>query len=269
MTKRPSTRALATRARRARRRAITLTATACFVGAAIAGAYVYSETLGSNVRAEESIEGALADLHERITPLQEPQDAPVTHEKAAPALVLPTTAESPADPQEGAGEEAGEEGGAAPIAEPGSYGEVWAAMSVPRWGEQEIPVATGSSESDILDNGWAGAYEGMQAPGEPGNFGLSAHRTTHGGVFRNVHELEPGDEIYLTTQEGIYVYEVYDSEIVAPDDTAVLLPVPRDWETPASRADASRITLTTCHPLYSMEERYIVHGELVRFQPTE
>ena len=55
------------------------------------------------------------------------------------------------------------------------------------------------------------------------------------------------------------------TEIVAPSDVDVIAPVPGD---PGAVPTERLITLTTCHPMFSARERFIVHGVLDYWAPT-
>lgn len=98
-----------------------------------------------------------------------------------------------------------------------------------------------------------GHYPRTPMPGEGGNVGIAGHRTTYGKPFWALDQLVPGDEIFLRTREGRFVYRVTERRVVAPDRSEVLEPTPRPT-----------LTLTTCHPRFSAAQRLIVHGELVR-----
>lgn len=132
-------------------------------------------------------------------------------------------------------------------------------LYVPAWGEDyQVPIHEGVGP-EIIDNGYVGHYSDTQAPGEIGNFALAGHRQSRGKPFRYVEELEEGDPIIVRTKEHFYVYRVAEHRIVAPNQTEVLAPNPYDPEDEPSEAI---LTLTTCHPLWSIKERWIVHAEL-------
>ena len=73
-------------------------------------------------------------------------------------------------------------------------------------------------------------------PGDPGNAVVAAHRDS---FFRHIHELEPGDDIYVRRGGREYDYTVTEKSIVSPDDIAVTYPT-KD----------TRLTLVTCYPTY-------------------
>jgi sortase A len=53
-----------------------------------------------------------------------------------------------------------------------------------------------------------GHVPGTAAPGQPGNSAVVARRSAFGGPFRTLGQLEPGDEILVTTVQGQTIYEV-------------------------------------------------------------
>ncbi len=135
----------------------------------------------------------------------------------------------------------------------------FAVLYVPRWGEDyRMPIAEGTGP-EIIDEGFVGHYPKTQLPGEVGNFALAGHRQSRGKPFRYVEELVEGDPLIVRTKEHFYVYRVVSDKIVLPTQTDVLAPNPFD---PEAQAEVSALTLTTCHPLWSIRERWIVHAEL-------
>jgi sortase A len=98
-----------------------------------------------------------------------------------------------------------------------------------------------------LDNG-PGHWPGSAMPGQIGNVVVAGHRVSHSGPFRNIDQLQPGDEVVLTTADGRFVYVVSGSEVVEPTAIEVI------EQTPAATA-----TLFACHPPGSTKYRYIVH----------
>jgi sortase A len=146
-----------------------------------------------------------------------------------------------------------------PLATP-DFGQSWGTLHVPRWGlEYNVPIVEGTDRVKILNKGLIGHYEGTQGPGEVGNFATSAHRTTYGKPYNRVAELKDGDSLIVETARYYFVYKVYGREIVYPDAVRVIWPVPNEKDAvPAKRI----MTLTTCHPMFSAKQRYIVWGEL-------
>lgn len=146
-------------------------------------------------------------------------------------------------------------------------GETFATYRVPRWGEDyRIPIKEGTDLHSVLHQGFIGHYETTQMPGQIGNFAIAAHRQSHGAAFYHVDKLEPGDALIVEGEEAWFVYTVESSHIVLPSQAEVIAPVPGDWDAePTERY----ITMTTCHPLFSMRERFIVHGTFEYWAPRD
>ncbi|GAA1634572.1 class E sortase [Georgenia ruanii] len=152
-----------------------------------------------------------------------------------------------------------------PTVAPVPEGQGFATLHVPRWGsDYEVAVAEGVGLRTVLNTGAAGHYPGTAMPGELGNFALAAHRQTHGAAFHGVDKLRPGDPLVVETADAWLVYRVTDSDVVTPDEVDVIAPVPGE---PGAQPTARTITLTTCHPLWSVAERWITHGELTEWYP--
>lgn len=157
-----------------------------------------------------------------------------------------------------------------PAMEYPDFTEAFAAMMVPRWGEDYVKmVHEGVTRSDVLDPLGIGHYPREQfdtaLPGEMGNFALSAHRTTYGKPFTDVSELQEGDPLIFQTKDAWFVYRVESWKIVLPSAVEVIAPMPNE---PGAEPDDRYITLTTCHPKFSAAERWIVHGRLDYWAPT-
>lgn len=156
---------------------------------------------------------------------------------------------------------------AAPVLDVPPHATTFATLSVPRWGADYVqPISEGVTRRDVLDVLGIGRYPGTAMPGEIGNFAIAAHRTTYGKPFNRVAELQVGDALVVQTQDTWYVYRVTSSRIVMPEDVQVIAPVP---DQPGVEPTEAMITLTTCHPLFSARERFIVHGELDYWMPTD
>jgi sortase A len=118
-------------------------------------------------------------------------------------------------------------------------------------------VVEGTSRADLKKG--PGHYIGTPFPGQNGNVGIAGHRTTYGAPFNRIDELQPGDEIVLSTSQGSFTYEV----IAAPGSTnqAWYTVSPSQVEVLEDMGD-NRVTLTACHPKYSAKQRIIVHAVL-------
>ncbi|MDQ0425304.1 MULTISPECIES: class E sortase [Cellulomonas] len=151
------------------------------------------------------------------------------------------------------------------LAEP-EHAVSFATLTVPRWeGEPARPISQGTDRPTVLDVLGIGHYEGTAMPGGVGNFALAGHRVTFGKPFNRIEELQVGDPLVVWTPDAWYVYRVTSSEVVMPADVRVIEPVPNE---PGVEPTERYITLTTCHPMFSARERYIVHGVLDYWAPT-
>lgn len=118
----------------------------------------------------------------------------------------------------------------------------------------------GVSVSDLKEG--PGHYPETPLPGQAGNSAIAGHRTTYGAPFGNVDQLQPGDEIAVTTVQGTFTYLVRQTEIVSPSQVEVLGSDHWDFDgDPATVENA--LTLTACHPKYSARQRIIIAAELV------
>ncbi len=95
--------------------------------------------------------------------------------------------------------------------------------------------------------------------GEPGNVVITAHSSgpedygPYRDIFAKLSELDPGDEYTITTPTAVYIYKIYDSTIVEPDEVNKL----------PSYDERSTVTLVTCWPVGSNSRRLLVNSELV------
>lgn len=145
-------------------------------------------------------------------------------------------------------------------------GDPWGMLYVPRFGpDYAVPVLDGTGEE--IDSAVLGRYDSSPRPGEEGNLALAGHRQTYGAVLWDMDQLQDGDRLYLQTANGWWVYETRQVHIVQPTDIEVLAPNPMD---PASaEPEGQWLTLTTCHPPYTVLERMITHAELIEFVPRD
>ncbi|EYR64846.1 sortase [Actinotalea ferrariae CF5-4] len=226
------------RTRRPRRsvtsRARTVVGELLVTSAVLAGLYLLWLLWWTDVQAEEVHEEIVASL-EWAQPSAPPADRPRKEPGPGPAIA------EPAD------------------------GETFAVLHVPRWGyDYARPVTQGVDRATVLDPKGIGHYPGTAMPGQVGNFAVAAHRVTYGKPFNRVAELQVGDPLIVQTEDAWYVYRVTSSDVVLPGDVEVIAPNPGD---PTGQAVEEIITLTTCHPMFSARERFIVHGILDYWWP--
>lgn len=97
-----------------------------------------------------------------------------------------------------------------------------------------------------------GHYPGLGEIGQPGNYVLLGHRNyVYGHFFRNLDKLEVGDEVIITKESETYTYVIHESFVVKPEDVWVL-----------EQTEESIITMITCTPMGTYENRLIVRGTL-------
>jgi sortase A len=134
-------------------------------------------------------------------------------------------------------------------------GKALAVLDIPRIQLDNKVVVEGVGRDELRKG--PGHVPSTVAPGQPGTFGISGHRTTYGAPFYRLDELAKGDTITVVTREAIYTYTVTRTAIVRPVDTQVL-----DNVRGAAGGLKPTITLTTCHPRYSARQRLVVFGDL-------
>lgn len=122
-------------------------------------------------------------------------------------------------------------------------------IEVPRIGLTAMIVE--GTDAKILQRA-VGHVAGTALPGEPGNIAIAAHRDT---FFRALRNIRKDDEITLTTLDGTYSYRVDSTQVVDPDDTAVI-----------SASANSILTLVTCYPFYFVgpaPKRFVVRAHRI------
>lgn len=153
---------------------------------------------------------------------------------------------------------------ATPVGTAPAHGAAIGVIYIPRFGANySRPIIEGTS-SDVIDTLGLGRYAGTAMPGAVGNFVVAGHRQTHGAVLDNIHTLVPGDKIYVQTADGFYTYVFRNQEIVLPDRTDVILPVPAQ---PGAVPEQRLLTMTSCNPRFGSEERIIAYSVFESWQP--
>jgi sortase A len=127
-------------------------------------------------------------------------------------------------------------------------GELLGTLYIDKFG-LELKIVEGASEQNL--EFFIGHLAGTSAIGEIGNTAIAGHRSyVFGNFFNRLDELEKDDEIKIEANGKTYIYKVYETLVVEPNDISVLK---------RSRTQ-SVLTLITCHPLYISSHRLIIHA---------
>ncbi|MGV1034087.1 MAG: class E sortase [Microbacteriaceae bacterium] len=145
-------------------------------------------------------------------------------------------------------------------------GQSFAVLYVPRFGQSTQRQIAEGVGTDVLNSTRLGVghYAGTALPGEVGNFAIAGHRSAYGGAMHLLPSLQVGDPMYVQTKQGWYTYTFRNLEYVRASAVGVLDSVPQSV---GNDSDQRFITLTTCNPLYSTEERVAAYGVLTAWQP--
>lgn len=121
-------------------------------------------------------------------------------------------------------------------------------ISIPALGV-DAPVVHGVDPASLRLG--VGHYEGSANPGERGNIVFAGHNDIYGEVFRDLADLQPGDEVTVYTASQRYRYVIQGWRIVKPSDVSAL----------ESTVNSS-ITLISCYPYLVDTDRIVVIGKL-------
>ncbi|MFR9728028.1 class E sortase [Saccharopolyspora sp. MS10] len=187
-----------------------------------------------------------------------------------------------------------------PAPAPAAEGEGFAELYIPRLGGDYRFTVLEGTDARTLAAG-PGHYLGTALPGEQGNLAIAGHRIGKGAPFGDLDQLEACDALVVETASEWFVYrvlpmreqvagwnpgtdprcagvapiggpyrDVAGRQIVRPEQGEVIYPVPGLPREALPREQQTRlITLTTCHPRFSAEQRLIVHGVLVKQYPKD
>jgi sortase A len=125
----------------------------------------------------------------------------------------------------------------------------------------------------VPDRFAAGWHVNSAAPGQPGNTVLNGHNNIHGNVFRDLKDLQPGDEVtvysgevslfsiqtlhhYVVTERHI-LEEMYQPAAVRQQNAQFIMPTSDE-----------RLTLVTCWPNTSNTHRLVIVALPAEVMPT-
>ena len=109
---------------------------------------------------------------------------------------------------------------------------------------------------NVPDGHIAGWHQNSATVGSGGNMVLNGHHNINGEVFRDLVDLEKGDKLILTDDDGEHIYQVTEKEILAERGQ----PISVRLENAARIAPTAdrRITLITCWPYTDNSHRLVI-----------
>jgi len=113
----------------------------------------------------------------------------------------------------------------------------------------DAPVVEGDDWESLKQG--AGHHIGSANPGESGNCVISAHNDIFAQIFRDLPDLDLGDEIFVHTASQVYRYVVTQKRIIEPTEVSVMYPT-----------SSPVLTLISCYPYGIDTHRIVVTGEL-------
>lgn len=114
---------------------------------------------------------------------------------------------------------------------------------------KDVPIVEGDGWEQLKKG--VGHHIGSGNPGQPGNLVLSAHNDIYGEIFRDLDQLEPGDEVTVFTKRENFVYIVTGTEVVEPTQVEVMAPT-----------EKATATLISCYPYLVDNKRIVVFATL-------
>lgn len=117
----------------------------------------------------------------------------------------------------------------------------------------ESPILEGATSVQL--NRALGMIENMDEPGTiNGSSAIAGHQSHQFGQFFNrLNELQIGDSFELETSKDVFVYEVFDIQIVSPNNVQVL----------ERQEGISLLSLVTCYPARSNKYRLVVQAKQI------
>ena len=114
----------------------------------------------------------------------------------------------------------------------------------------DAPIVQGDNWEQLKKG--VGQHSGTPGPGVDGNVVLSAHNDVYGEIFRNLDQLQKGDEVILFTDKQAYTYKVQKILFVEPTSVDVL-----------AQTTEPVVTLISCYPYMVDNQRIVVVASLV------
>ena len=116
-----------------------------------------------------------------------------------------------------------------------------------------VNIYEGATQDQLLLG--AGHVKGTPMPGEYGNCCIAGHRVTRVmHPLRYMHNMDPGDRIFIIYNDAEYTYETMEVFVVGNKEEWVLQPV---------EGEERCLTLISCHPPGSARQRLILRARLI------
>lgn len=120
-----------------------------------------------------------------------------------------------------------------------------------------IAVVEGSDESVLYRGAWR--RPNSSTPDKGGNTVITGHRfhyiPPNNKTFYNLNKLEIGSKVFIFWNEVEYVYQIYEKFVVEPNQIEIEGPTQENI-----------LTLYTCHPLWTADQRLVVRGKLLEIR---
>lgn len=117
-----------------------------------------------------------------------------------------------------------------------------------------IGIVEGNDDSVLFRGAWR--RPNSSTPDRGGNTVITGHRfhyvPPNNKTFYNLNKVENGYKIFVIWEEKEYIYEVYESFIVEPNQTEI-----------ERNTTENILTLYTCHPLWTANKRLVVRAKLI------
>lgn len=124
----------------------------------------------------------------------------------------------------------------------------------------KLPIFEGINETHLLLGAAEQLPRNIVTVGSPGNYILASHKMSNKKNlgFARINRLKPGQLIYATDENNLYIYKIYLSKTVKNNETEYINEQPKD---------KSIITLYTCSKFGKNSDKVIVQGELTETKP--
>jgi len=123
-------------------------------------------------------------------------------------------------------------------------------VSIPRLNLDESIVQ--GADDEALKQGVGQVINGARPGDDTGNVTLAAHNDVYGELFKNLDQLQVGDQFTVQTERSIYVYEVREIRQVEPTEVWVM-----------QNTGLPTATLISCYPYRVNTHRLVVFADRI------